>query len=276
MSPHATLSGFPSLEQMATVARQAGAISLKHFRKSLQITDKGDNQGIVTNADLASEAAIKAYIQEQFPGHVVLAEESGLSTGQALAETPLWIVDPIDGTTNFSKGNPYYCISIGFGMRLALDRCEMHAGVVYQPATGLLYTAGKGMGSFCNGERISVSRTTLMRQASLVTGFSSNKGPALAKVMASIQSFQDICLGVRINGAAALDLAHVACGMFEGFYEMPLGPWDMAAGSLLVTEAGGLATNYKGEPFDPLRDKGIVCAPPALMPEILERLSQIF
>lgn len=256
----------PNAEEVGAIARAAGALTLTYFRKTLQVSEKADNQGLVTEADIASENLIKSLITERFPGHSVLGEESGLATfgaGTGVSEEPLWVVDPIDGTTNFARGNPYFCVSIGFGLRTT-DGFRMQAGAIFHPTSGDLYTAQRSKGSACNGEPIRVSGQTNPAHASLVTGFSSNKGTALRSVMAAIEDFQERVLGVRINGAAALDLALTARGVFQGFYERPLSPWDTAAGSLIVEEAGGRVVNFAGASFDPLRDAGIVACAPAL------------
>lgn len=247
------------LEQMI---KKAGAATLQYFQKSFAITEKPDNQGIVTEADVNSENLIKSQIHAMFPEHDILAEESGLakySGKEQSTQLPMWIIDPLDGTTNFSKGNPYYCISIAFGFCLK-GRFEAELGAIYQPTTQSLYYAEKGKGSFLNEIPISISHLKDFHLASITTGFSSNKGEFLFPLINTIAAIQNKSLGMRINGAAALDLAHTAKGMFQGFYETPLAPWDTAAGALLVQEAGGKVTNFAGNEFCPINDRGIIAS----------------
>lgn len=262
-------TSYPNAILLGEIAQAAGRLTLEYFRKNLRISEKGNNQGIVTDADVASENLIKQLISEHFPHHAILAEESGLQGDAGVPEAqPLWIIDPIDGTTNFSKGNPYYCVSIAFAERTPKG-CEVLAGAIFQPATGDLYTADKGKGSFCNGEPMRVSSLGTLAGASLATGFSSNKGTELRKVIEAIEAFQNDCLGLRVNGAAALDMAWTARGILQGFYEKSLSPWDMAAGALLVAEAGGVVVNFDGQPFDTLRDRDVLCGNETLVPQML-------
>ena len=265
---------YPSAAEVASIAVQAGELTMQYFRKKLQISEKSDNQGIVTEADVASEECIKTLINLQFKGHSVLAEESGLLdlSKSSDVEVPFWIIDPIDGTTNFSKGNPYYCVSIGFGVRTK-SGCQMRAACIVQPSTGDVYTAERGRGAYCNGALLQVKNVELSH-ASLATGFSSNKDESLKKVIKVIGKIQQDILGLRINGAAALDLALTARGVFQGFYERPLSPWDMAAGSLIVQEAGGTVTNLSGKPFDALRDRDVIACTPSLY-EFLFKQTQV-
>jgi myo-inositol-1(or 4)-monophosphatase len=268
----------PTSEVLAHIAQKAGQLTLQYFRKNLKTTEKADNQGLVTEADYASEALIKDFIQKNYPDHAILAEESGLHDAtphKAGAQRPIWIIDPIDGTTNFSKGNPYYCVSIGFGLQIG-TRIEVLAGAIHHPPTGDTYTADKGKGSFCNGERLQVSQTGELRLASVVTGFSSNKEERLKKIVESIYELQNHILGLRINGAAALDLAQTARGIFQGFYEDNLSAWDLAAGALIAEEAGALVSNLAGLPLELPRDRSILCAPPALWKDLQKVIVPIF
>ncbi|APJ04331.1 inositol monophosphatase family protein [Silvanigrella aquatica] len=260
----------PNRDFLEQMIRKAGALTLQYFQKSFQFKEKGDNQGIVTDADFASENLIKQEIHSLFPDHDILAEESGHSkyaSSASQSKIPLWIIDPLDGTTNFSKGNPYYCISVAFGACLK-GRFHAQLGAIYQPTTNRLYIAEKGKGSFLNGNKMSISKLTSLHLASIATGFSSNKGKNLIPVSKTIAEIQNRTLGLRINGAAALDLAHLAEGIFDGFYEHPLAPWDMAAGSLLIEEAGGKVTNFYGEEFCPLNDRGIISSNEYLFNEL--------
>lgn len=248
----------PTKKFLSQIITQAGSITLEYFNKTLNIQEKTDNQGIVTEADLASEEYLKSEIHQKFTDHSILAEESGLTIFKDSEEKqPIWIIDPLDGTTNFSKGNPYYCISVAFGY-LEHKRFVPKLSGIYQPTTNNLYIAEKNQGAYCNDQRISISALPNLKMASICTGFSSNKGEQLIPLTKTIAEIQNECLGLRINGAAALDLAHTAKGIFQGFYETPLAPWDTAAGILLITEAGGKVTNFYGEDFCPIHDRGII------------------
>ncbi|MGY3805170.1 inositol monophosphatase family protein [Pigmentibacter ruber] len=253
-------SPLPTKAFITHLAQQAGEITLEYFTKQIKIIEKGNNQGIVTEADLHSENAIKAEILKNFPFHSILAEESGMTECENKADfDPLWIIDPLDGTTNFSKGNPYYCISIAFGF-IKNQRFQCQLATIYHPTTKTVFFAEKGKGAFCNGQKMQISLLEELKMASICTGFSSNKGDALSPLINTIGEIQNSSLGLRVNGAAALDLAHTAKGMFQGFYETPLAPWDTAAGALLITEAGGKVTNFHSNDFCPLQDRGIIAA----------------
>lgn len=249
--------------------QNAGDITLSYFQKNFEVKVKSREEGIVTTADFASEKAIKNQIRTQFPSHDILAEESGMERFSTAQATPLWVIDPIDGTTNFAKGNPYYCVSIAFG-EVRQGRFTAHLGAIYQPTTKSLFCAEKGKGAFLNDQKIMVSSLNQLSASTIVTGFSSNKGKNLDPLLKTLRVFQDRCLGVRINGAAALDLAYTASGVFQGFYEMPLAPWDMAAGALLISEAQGRVTNFMGAEFCPLNDRGILAASPGIFNEMSE------
>lgn len=262
----------PPAGVLAELARTAGEVTLQYFRASPATRDKGGNLGIVTEADLASEKVILDFIRANFPEHAILAEESGMH-GSATVPAPqaIWIVDPLDGTTNFSKGNPYYCVSIAVAIRTG-PHCEVMRAAIHHPATGDTYVAARGEGATVNGVPLSISAQPELARASLVTGFAGNKGASLREVVEAMYTFQDRILGVRVNGAAALDLAMTARGIFDGFYERNLSPWDTAAGALLLAESGAKVTNFKGQPFHALRDDAIVAANAGLHEQILRVL----
>ena len=252
---------------ICSLIQNAGQLTLSFFQKNFEITEKSDNQGIVTSADFASEELIKTKIHESFPDHDILAEESGMERFSSSDSKYLWLIDPLDGTTNFSKGNPYYCISIAFG-EVKDKRFFPKLAAVYQPTTNSLFFAEKNKGAFLNNSRIQTSPLNQFKLASFATGFSSNRGKSLTPLVQIIESIQNKCLGIRINGAAALDLANSARGTIQGFYETPLAPWDTAAGALLMTEAGGKVTNFFGEEFCPLNDRGIIATNKFLYDEL--------
>jgi myo-inositol-1(or 4)-monophosphatase len=197
---------------------------------------------IVTQADRRSEAAIVARLGRYFPKHAIVAEEGGGQEGDAVHH---WIVDPLDGTTNFAHGYPCFAVSIGFE-----EAGELRVGVIYQPITKELFTASKGEGAFLNEKPIRVSSIDHLSTSLLATGFPSHKRARHP----NIHYYWNFTLrshGVRRNGSAAMDLACVACGRFDGFWEFGLHAWDTAAGVLLVREAGGTVTTFSGEPYRP-------------------------
>jgi myo-inositol-1(or 4)-monophosphatase len=248
------LTGFPSelnlgfAEGAATIALQAGELLRSYYDRGVAAEYKGDVD-LVTEADRASELLILEQITARFPGHGFFGEEG---TRFGLEQEYRWYVDPLDGTTNFAHGFPVFCISLGLEYRpkgLANDEDgEMVAGVVYDPLRRELFAAERGKGSWLNGRRIHVSRVEQLQESLLATGFPSHK----RHMNPNIHFYQQLTLrshGVRRAGSAALDLAYCAAGRVEGFWEFNLNPWDTAAGSLLVTEAGGTMTRFDASPF---------------------------
>jgi myo-inositol-1(or 4)-monophosphatase len=228
------------LELAILAAREAGAILQEHSAREFEVTNKG-RINLVTEADHASEAHIKKLILDRYPDHQILAEESGAHTAQS---DYIWIIDPLDGTTNFAHGIPCYAVSIGIE-----HRGEMLAGVIYDPSRDEMYTAERGAGSFLNGTRISVSKVTNVEQALLVSGFPYDVREMMKAYLPAWEAFLARAQGVRRLGAAAIDMCYVACGRFDGFWEFGLNPWDTAAGWLLIEEAGGKVTQSDGTPF---------------------------
>jgi myo-inositol-1(or 4)-monophosphatase len=195
---------------------------------------------LVTEADRKSEALIIEHLHRQFPGHAVVSEEGG---GQKIQSDFCWYVDPLDGTTNFAHKFPVFCVTLGLAYRN-----EMIAGVVYDPVREEMFTAEKGAGAFLNGQRLHVSKTARLSESLLATGFP----PFDHHHDLNIQLFFQFTLkshGIRRPGSAALDLCSVAAGRFEAFWELKLNSWDKAAGSLLITEAGGRVTDLAGGPM---------------------------
>ena len=220
--------------------RAAGRIQRAAFGEVLRVEHKGEID-LVTGIDRASEKAILAIIGRAFPGHGVLAEESDPRAGDA---EHLWVVDPLDGTTNYSRGFPYFCVSV------ALARAgQVIVAAVHQPLLDELFTAVRGQGAFLNGRPIRVSGQTRLDQAFLATGFPYDIRRSRRNNIAHFARFATRCLAVRRAGAAALDLSYVAAGRFDGFWELKLRPWDIAAASLLVEEAGGRITGTGGRPW---------------------------
>ncbi|HYY56647.1 MAG TPA: inositol monophosphatase family protein [Pyrinomonadaceae bacterium] len=225
-------------------ARDAGRILAERLGRSIQITNKGVID-LVTEADLAAERLIIERIKSYHPRHAVLAEESGASDLQDGQRSEYcWIVDPLDGTTNYAHGYPTFCVSI------ALERAGVvEIGVIHDPLRDETFAAERGEGATLNGRRIRVSEIDDLNRAMLCTGFPYNvrDGGDFAR---HFRNFIMHAQAVRRDGSAALDLAYVACGRFDGFWEEGLRPWDVAAGVLMIEEAGGRVSRYDGERFD--------------------------
>ncbi len=227
------------LETAVDIAREAGALITRFAERRIGFELKGDFD-LVTEADRTSEQLIVGRLRTHFPTHTIVAEEGG---GHEGASGYRWYVDPLDGTTNFAHGFPVYNVTLG------LERDgEMIAGVVYDPTRDELFTAERGSGAWLNNHKIHVSKARRLEDALVATGFPSRK----RHTNVNVHFYYQLAMtthGVRRAGSAAIDLAYVACGRLEAFWEFGLHPWDMAAGTLLVTEAGGQATNMRGKPF---------------------------
>ncbi|OQX05128.1 MAG: hypothetical protein BWK76_27885 [Desulfobulbaceae bacterium A2] len=223
-------------------ALAAGAILRERYEKPHQVTMKGEID-LVTEADLASEAIILEILARRAPGIAVLAEESGRHPGSG---ERCWIIDPLDGTTNFAHGFPVFAVSIGL-----LFGKDPSVGVVYCPMQDELFCATRGGGTWCNGRRLSVTATTRLIEALVATGFPYEIRRHLDQVLDWARVLLPLVRDIRRAGAAAVDLAWVSCGRLDAFYEVALKPWDAAAGWLLVEEAGGRVSALDGRPFDP-------------------------
>ena len=229
-----------ALEVAVRAARAGGKILLRRMaglRRS-QFRRKGKYDW-VTDVDRESERAILGILRKAFPGHSLKAEESAPTEA---ARSRQWLIDPLDGTVNYMHRFPMFCVSIGF-----MDRGRLEVGVVYDPVREELFTARRGKGAFLNGRRIRVTSTAAFEGSMLATGFPFR---AKDKMDLYLGSFRKIFLktgSIRRAGSAALDLAYIACGRMDGFWEMALQPWDMAAGALLIQEAGGRVTDFFGE-----------------------------
>ena len=207
----------------------------------LKVTEKQQND-FVTEVDRGAEQAIIEVLQTAYPGHAILAEESGPSANLHDENENVWIIDPLDGTTNFIHGFPQYCVSIALQ-----QRGQITQAVVYDPVRNDLFTATKGAGAYLNEKRIRVGKRDKMADALIGTGFPYRDMQGLENYIDMFRVMTQKCAGLRRPGAAALDLAYVACGFLDGFFEKGLQPWDVAAGSLLITEAGGIVGDFKGE-----------------------------
>lgn len=232
----------------AEIALEAGELLRGYYQRGVATEYKGDVD-IVTEADRASEKLITGELAARFPEHGIFAEEG---SRRSLESEYRWYVDPLDGTTNFSHGFPVFCISLGLERRpkgLPADQDgDLVAGIVYDPLREEIFAAERGKGAWLNGNRIHVSRTALLQESLLATGFPSHK----RHINPNIHFYQQLTLrshGVRRAGSAALDLAYCAAGRVDAYWEFNLNPWDTAAGALLVTEAGGRMSRFNGQPF---------------------------
>ncbi len=232
----------PMLNVAVKAARAAGAIINRAALdvEAVRISQKQIND-FVTEVDHASEKVIIETLLGAYPGHGILAEESGSEHGARDSEC-VWIIDPLDGTTNFIHGFPVYCVSIALAVRGKVEQA-----VIFDPSRNDLFTATKGRGAYCNDRRLRVSKRTRLAECLLSTGFPFRPGDHFKSYLNMMGDVMQVTSGLRRPGAAALDLAYVAAGFTDGFFEKGLQPWDVAAGSLLVTEAGGLVGNFTGE-----------------------------
>jgi len=253
------------LETAVEIAREAGALLVRYFERRVPFELKGEFD-LITEADRASEKLVVERLQSRFPSHGIVAEEGG---GRPGSSEYRWYVDPLDGTTNFAHGLPI------FNVTLALERAgEMVTGVVYDPLRDEMFTAERASGAWLNNRRIHVSAASRLDSSLLCTGFPSRR----RHLSVNVHFYHQLAMathGVRRTGSAAIDLAWVACGRLDGFWEFGLNPWDMAAGRLLVHEAGGQVSDMTGRPHDfasphLLADNGCLHA------QILEIFAEVF
>jgi len=251
------------LVEVETIAR-LGAERLMGFWRTLdpsQINEKARND-LVSAADLASERAILDAIQERFPDHRILSEEAGWS--RTTGSGPTWIVDPLDGTTNFIHGMPQFAVSIG----VAVDE-KLEFGVILDPYKNDVFAAARGRGATWNGKACTISQRSGLGGTLLATGFPFKAHRLLDAYLAIFRDVFLRCKAIRRPGSAALDLAYTACGIFDGFFEFELSAWDIAAGALLVEEAGGVITDMDGG-SDFLSSGNVVCGASGVHRELLE------
>lgn len=232
----------PALNIAIKAARRAGQI-INRASNDLDLVKVATKQpnDYVTEVDKAAEAAIIETLREAYPNYGILAEESGATAGKGDAEYQ-WIIDPLDGTTNFIHGLPQYAVSIALAKGGIVEQA-----VVFDPNRNELFTASKGGGAFLNERRIRVSRRLKLQDSLIGTGFPYRMFDKMDLYLAIFKELAEKTAGQRRPGAASLDLAYVACGRYDGFWEFGLSPWDMAAGSLLISEAGGLVSDLRGE-----------------------------
>jgi myo-inositol-1(or 4)-monophosphatase len=249
------------LEASCRAALAAGAHIVSLYNQPHEITMKGIIN-LVTEADFAAEEIILSSLQEDIPGIPCMTEESA-ATHNKLPGDCFWIIDPLDGTTNFAHGFPFYAVSIAF-----FAHGKSIVGTVYAPLFDELFCAVKNCGAWLNGSAIRVTKTSRLIQSLIGTGFPYELGTNTTQVMQQFQAVLTNVRDIRRAGAAALDLAYLACGRLDGFYEMNLQPWDTAAGWLLVEEAGGKVTDFKGSTYSPFLAE-ILASNNALHPQLL-------
>jgi myo-inositol-1(or 4)-monophosphatase len=268
--PSNSSHGESFLPAMSAIAREAGALLMDFFHQHLKVEYKGEAD-LVTAADRAAEKLIRERIAQKWPHHDVLGEEQGLNDQ---GSEHRWYVDPLDGTTNFAHGFPVFCVSLALEHRPSSRAAQRIAGVIYDPTRDELFSAERGKGAHLNGEAIHVSKIPSLLESLVATGFPSHK----RHKNPNIYFYHQITLrshGVRRAGSAALDLASVAAGRLDGFWEFNLNPWDTAAGVLLVEEAGGKVTRFDSSPFE-LNSRETVASNGLIHDELLHEFAEIF
>ena len=253
----------PTLAELERLARQAGAILRAGYNKEHQVNYKGVID-IVTEVDHESEAFLLGEIQGKFSGHHIFTEESGIIQGN---DEHIWFVDPLDGTVNYAHHIPIFTVSIAYASQGALT-----LGAVYDPMREEMYTAERGKGAFLNGSPVHVSEATDLQKSLLVTGFPYDAWNTKKDNFANFVHFAKRSQGVRRLGSAALDLCYVAAGRFDGFWEMSLKPWDVAAGALIAEEAGARVTNVNGDRDYISPPQSVIAAAPGIHARMLQEL----
>jgi len=249
----------PKLSFLETMARHAGSILLSGFRHDYQVFKKGEID-LVTEIDRLSETYLVSEVRRYYPDHSIVAEEGEKIVGE---DCCVWYIDPLDGTINFAHGIPIFSVSIAYA-----EECKVRLGVVYDPLRDECFSAELGKGAWLNGQPIQVSKTRELDQSLLVTGFPYDIRNNPENNLDLFARFALVSQGVRRLGSAALDLCSIACGRFDGYWELSLESWDMAAGTLIAHEAGARVTNLKGEPelFTP--PYSLIAATPAIYPSM--------
>lgn len=227
------------INKIISIAKEAGEIIRDGFGKNFSIEFKTNESNLLTEIDKKSEKIIKEFIIKEYPTHSILAEESGETNKVSEYK---WVVDPLDGTTNFAHGLPIFAVSIGLQ-----KNNQTIAGVVYDVMQDFCYSAELGSGSYCNNTKLSVSKTELLQRSLLVTGFPYNIYDNPDNAFELFIEFLKSSRGMRRLGSAAIDFCYIAKGVFDGYWEVNLQPWDICAGKLIVEEAGGIVSGFKGE-----------------------------
>jgi myo-inositol-1(or 4)-monophosphatase len=263
----------PTLSYIENLAREAGAILHAGYEKEHQVNYKGVID-LVTEVDHQSEAFLLGKIQKDFPDHHIFSEETGVIKGR---DEHIWYIDPLDGTVNYAHNIPIFCVSIAYASRrntYASLSASLSLGAVYDPMRDEMFTAERGEGAYLNGRRLQVSSTTDLQQSLLVTGFPYNAWDTPLDNFDNFVRFGKLSRGVRRLGSAALDLAYVGAGRFDGFWELALNPWDVAAGGLICEEAGALVTNVGGGDDYISPPLSIIAAAPGIHARMLEVLHE--
>jgi myo-inositol-1(or 4)-monophosphatase len=253
----------PTLSELERLAREAGAILRAGYSKEHQVNYKGVID-LVTEVDHQSEAFLLGEIQGKYPGHHIFAEESGIIQG---SDEHIWYVDPLDGTVNYAHHIPIFCVSIAYA-----SHGELTLGAVYDPMRDEMFAAERGRGARLNGKPIRVSTATELQKSLLVTGFPYDAWNTRQDNFANFVHLGKLTQGVRRLGSAALDLCYVAAGRFDGFWEMSLKPWDVAAGGLIAEEAGATVTNVAGERDYVSSPQSVISAAPGIHARIVQEL----
>jgi myo-inositol-1(or 4)-monophosphatase len=255
----------PTLSYVENLARRAGEILRAGYEKEHQVGYKGVID-LVTEVDHQSEKFLLGEIQKDFPGHHIFSEETGIIQGN---DEDVWYVDPLDGTVNYAHHIPIFCVSIAYAARGAL-----RLGAVYDPMRDEMFLAERGGGAHLNGRPLRVSSTMELQRSLLVTGFPYNAWDTPQDNFANFVKFGKLSQGVRRLGSAALDLCYVAAGRFDGFWEMALNPWDVAAGGLIAEEAGARVTSVTGDPDYISPPQSVIASTPGIHARMLEELTQ--
>jgi myo-inositol-1(or 4)-monophosphatase len=229
---------------------EAGRVQMRHFGRDLDVRKKGTSIDLVTQVDLEVERGFRAVVADRFPDHLVLGEEFSTQADAAPRRGPVWVFDPLDGTTNFAHGLPVFCASLGF----EVDGVAM-LGAVYDPTRRELFVAERGAGAMLNGEPLKVSHASSLGESMLCTGFPYDVHKTRDEIVALFGEFVGVARAVRRLGSAALDLCYVAAGRLDGFWEARLKPWDTCAGALMVEEAGGRVTGWDAGVFQSRNDR---------------------
>lgn len=258
----------PLLNIAVSAARQAGDIIIRHMEQvdRIKVTEKGLND-YFSEVDIKAEQAIIAAIHKAYPNHSVLAEESGLTN--ASDDEPQWIIDPLDGTSNYLHGFPFFSVSIALKIKGRIEH-----GVIYDPLRHECFAASRGRGARLNDRRIRVSKQTQLNASLLSTGIPFRDPALAARYFPTLEAMNGKCAGLRRTGSAALDLAYVASGRVDGFWELGLHTWDIAAGSLIIREAGGLISDAQGGD-NYLKSGDVIAGTPKVFKSLLQVVSPV-
>jgi myo-inositol-1(or 4)-monophosphatase len=255
----------PTLAYIENLARRSGEILRAGYNTEHQVGYKGEID-LVTEIDHQSEKYLLGEVQRDFPTHHIFAEESGIIQGNV---ENIWYIDPLDGTVNYAHHIPVFCVSIGYAFQGRLT-----LGAVYDPLRDEMFMAERGKGAYLNGKRLKASTTLELKRSLLVTGFPYDTWDTKQDNFANFTKFAKMSQGVRRLGSAALDLAYVSAGRFDGYWESSLKPWDVAAGGLICEEAGALVTNTRGEADYISAPQSILAATPGIRARMLEELRE--